>query len=106
MTATTTIGATNGSTDDVFIDSLPYFDNDLETQSNLQTLVDKEIARELKGRPPPDANSDPRLQPDKPLFQVRINFTSHQSFTVSTLLSSTSFITTWPPGPHARPSQD
>lgn len=68
MAATTTA---NGTAEEVFIDSLPYFDNDLATHPNLQALVDAEIARELKSHPVPDPSNHPRLQPLLPPFQVR-----------------------------------
>lgn len=59
------------STDNVFIDSLPYYDDDLAQHPNLQALVDAEIARELKAKPPPNPATDPRLPPERPLFKVR-----------------------------------
>lgn len=59
------------SADNVFIDSLPYYDDDLAQQPNLQALVDAEIARELKAKPPPNHATDPRLPPERPLFKVR-----------------------------------
>lgn len=59
------------SADNVFIDSLPYYDDDLAQHPNLQALVDAEIARELKAKPPPNPATDPRLPPERPLFKVR-----------------------------------
>ncbi|KAG8908546.1 hypothetical protein FRB99_005906 [Tulasnella sp. 403] len=62
---------TNGSTplQDALIDSLPYFDNDLETHPGLQAKVDAELAKELTSLPPPDPTTDPRLLPERPLFK-------------------------------------
>ncbi|KAG8930192.1 hypothetical protein FRC01_003161 [Tulasnella sp. 417] len=57
------------SADNVFIDSLPYYDDDLAQHPNLQALVDAEIARELKAKPPPNHATDPRLPPERPLFK-------------------------------------
>ena len=64
------------TSDGVFIDSLPYFDNDLSIHPNLQAQVDAEIARELKSQPPPNPANDPRLLPERPLFKVRPLFTT------------------------------
>lgn len=69
LNSTTTHSMT--SADNVFIDSLPYYDDDLAQHPNLQALVDAEIARELKAKPPPNHATDPRLPPERPLFKVR-----------------------------------
>lgn len=61
------------SADNVFIDSLPYYDDDLAQHPNLQALVDAEIARELKAKPQPNPATDPRLPPQRPLFKVRLS---------------------------------
>lgn len=48
-------------------DSLPYFDNDLEINPNLQKKVDHELSRELK----PQQGLHPLVPPPYELFVVR-----------------------------------
>jgi len=47
-------------------DSLPYFDNDLEINPNLQKKVDQELARELKQQ----QGLHPSVPPPYELFSV------------------------------------
>ncbi len=78
------------SAEGVFIDALPYYDNDLASQPNLKALVDSEIARELKAFSPPKPGSDRRLQLEQPLFKVRrqprFSFSVRKASTWSQLL--------------------
>lgn len=61
--------ATHAITSPVILDSLPYYDNDLSANTELQALVDAEIAKELKSMPPLDPS---RLPPELQLFKVSL----------------------------------
>jgi pre-mRNA-splicing factor SPF27 len=56
--------------DDQLLDSLPYYDNDLDQFPELREKVDRELARE----PKPPAALHPRLPPAYQLFSVRAAF--------------------------------
>lgn len=56
---------TNSTNTALILDSLPYYDDDLTANPDLQAKVDAEIARELKAMPPM------RLPPDIQPLKVR-----------------------------------
>jgi hypothetical protein len=56
---------------DILLDSLPYYDNDLEEPTGtLKQLVNAEITKELQSVQ--RVGDDPRLPPPVQLFTVRI----------------------------------
>jgi len=55
----------------MFLDALPYVDNDLAQHPELAAKVEAEIVKELKASPPPNPETDTRLAPEFQLFAVR-----------------------------------
>lgn len=64
--------STNGDIDEtqpsVLLDSLPYYDNDLERDASLKERAEKLIQRELKQQP---QALHPRVPPPPVVFAVR-----------------------------------
>lgn len=71
----------NGATSDL-LDSLPYYDNELELDPSLRQKVEQAIKRELKITEP----LHPRVPPPFELFEVKYaNFTSaiHHAYSIT-----------------------
>jgi pre-mRNA-splicing factor SPF27 len=63
----------------MFLDALPYFDNDLAQHPELAARVDAEIAKELKTQSPPNPDADPRLPSEYQLFPVSSTLLTSQT---------------------------
>ena len=62
------MASTNGEQVSAVIDSLPYYDNDLERDPGLKDRAEKLIQKELKGQ---QQGLHPRVPPPPTLFAVR-----------------------------------
>ena len=61
-------GDLEGTQPSVLLDSLPYYDNDLERDASLKERAEKLIQKELKQQP---QTLHPRVPPPPTLFAVR-----------------------------------
>lgn len=68
-----------GPTAETLLDSLPYYDRDLELHPNLRALVDTEIDRELKRNSPPANELHPRVPKAIQLFEVYVTLLDNRS---------------------------